>query len=417
MKPVVMYIDPGTGSMLFSLAIAIATTLVFGLRRLAVKLSFAISAGKTEKKITKKKPYVVYCENKRYWNVFKSICDEFENREIDVEYYTQSEDDPVFEEKYQFVKPTFIGEGNKGIAKLNFLSANIVLSTTPGLDVLQWKRSKDVDKYIHIPHGMGSMAGYRMFALDHYDAVLTNCENQNRVQRELEKVRKLPAKDLVLVGCTYLDEASKKVSKMEDYKGVDYNNITVVLAPTWGPSGLLARYEDKLIKALVDTGFNIIVRPHPQSYTSDKDLISRLEKEFEGVENLEWNQDDNNLEVLNRADIMITDFSGVVYDFAFLMNRPVIMTDDEVDTLIYDYDWLDKSVWHYKELDDLGDWFDESYLNDMKGRIVSILNSDERQEARQTAKKSLWVHQGEAAARVVDYMIDSFYKISEETHI
>ena len=44
-----LYIDPGTGSMLFSLFIGIATAAVFGFRALFVKIKFVLSGGKSEK--------------------------------------------------------------------------------------------------------------------------------------------------------------------------------------------------------------------------------------------------------------------------------------------------------------------------------------------------------------------------------
>ena len=139
-----LYIDPGTGSMLFTLAITIATTFVFAFRALIVKLRFIFSGGKADKTNASKIPYVIFSDHKRYWNIFKPICDEFEKRQINLTYYTQSEDDPVFQAKYNYVSPVFIGEGNKGFVKMNMLNAGVVMSTTPGLDVLQWKRSKNV---------------------------------------------------------------------------------------------------------------------------------------------------------------------------------------------------------------------------------------------------------------------------------
>ena len=82
-------------------------------------------------------------------------------------FYTSSEDDPALKKEYKYVKCEFIGEGNKGFAKLNMLNACIVLSTTPGLDVYQWKRSKDVNYYVHIPHAVGDLTLYRCFGLDY----------------------------------------------------------------------------------------------------------------------------------------------------------------------------------------------------------------------------------------------------------
>ena len=69
---------------------------------------------------------------------------EFDQRGVDVTYMTASSDDPALSCEYPHIHGEFIGEGNKAFAKLNFLKAKLLLSTTPGLDVYQWKRSKDV---------------------------------------------------------------------------------------------------------------------------------------------------------------------------------------------------------------------------------------------------------------------------------
>ncbi len=190
-----LYIDPGTGSMLFSLFIGITTAAIFGLRTLFVKLKFLFSAGKKEKDVDKEMiPYVIFSDHKRYWNVFKPICDELERRKIDSCYYTASSDDPALSEKYSHVHCSFIGAGNRAYAHLNMMSAQICLSTTPGLDVYQWKRSKDTNYYVHIPHSMGTLTMYRMFGLDFYDSVMLNGDFQERTLRKLETIRIIIAK-------------------------------------------------------------------------------------------------------------------------------------------------------------------------------------------------------------------------------
>ena len=85
---------------------------------------------------------------------------------------TASHDDPALVKNYEHVKCMFIGEGNKAYAKLNMLKADIVLSSTPGLDVYQWKRSRDVKYYVHILHAVSDASMYRMFGIDYYDSIL-----------------------------------------------------------------------------------------------------------------------------------------------------------------------------------------------------------------------------------------------------
>ena len=82
-QPFLLYIDPGTGSMLFSILIGAAATLFFLGNAAILKLKIIFSSKKGGKAAidTGYKDYVIYSDHKRYWNVFKPICDEFEKRQ------------------------------------------------------------------------------------------------------------------------------------------------------------------------------------------------------------------------------------------------------------------------------------------------------------------------------------------------
>ena len=178
-----LYIDPGTGSMLFAILIGIIGALSYLLKEWMVKLRFILSGGKKVETNVSQIPYVIFSDDKRYWTVFEPICREFDKRGIDIVYMTASPDDPALTSSLKHVKGKFIGEGNKAFAKLNFLNAAIVLSTTPGLDVYQWKRSKNVKYYVHMLHCANEVAGYHMFGIDYYDALMLSGEYQVRDTR------------------------------------------------------------------------------------------------------------------------------------------------------------------------------------------------------------------------------------------
>lgn len=396
----ILYIDPGTGSMLFSLFIGVAATFVFAFRAIIIKLRFMISGGKTEKINESKIPYVIFSDHKRYWNVFKPICDEFEKRGIDLIYYTQSEDDPCLSEKYNHVKAEFIGEGNKGFVKMNMLNAGTVISTTPGLDVFQWKRSKNVDKYIHIPHSF-DIESYRMFSLDHYDAVLTYGDHQIDFIRNIENLRPTTRrKDLVNVGATYFDNAIEHIKTLEKHE-LNKDNPTVIVAPSWGPSSILSRFGDKLIQSLVDTGFKIIIRPHPQSFSSEKEILEPLIQRYKTIE---WNRDNDNLAVLNRADMLITDFSSVMFDWAFMFDRPFMYAETNFDTSIYDAAWNDNTPWVLTTAENIGIKLKEENFSNLREIILEAVNNTSLASARRTLKDVCWTHQGESAKIIVDYL-------------
>ena len=170
------YIDPGTGSMLFAILIGIIGALNYLLKTWLVKLRFILSGGKKVEEDSEKLSLVIFADDKRYWNVFRPLCREFDQRGVDVTYMTASSDDPALSCEYPHIHGEFIGEGNKAFAKLNFLKAKLLLSTTPGLDVYQWKRSKGVGCYVHIPHTASDVTLYRMFGIDYYDAIMLSGE-------------------------------------------------------------------------------------------------------------------------------------------------------------------------------------------------------------------------------------------------
>ncbi|MBR4933324.1 MAG: CDP-glycerol--glycerophosphate glycerophosphotransferase, partial [Clostridia bacterium] len=204
------YIDPGTGSMLFGILIGVIGAAIYSIRMLWIKLRFKMSGGKTEK-ANQTTAIAIFSDDKRYWKIFEPIVREMDKRGKNVIYMTASPDDPALECEFAHVKTEFIGTDNKAFAKLNFLDATILLSTTPGLDVYQWKRSKQVKYYIHIPHAASEIVLYRMFGIDYYDSVMLSGQYQADDIRNLEKIRSLPEKELVMVGIPYMDEMAKRL--------------------------------------------------------------------------------------------------------------------------------------------------------------------------------------------------------------
>ena len=398
-----LYIDPGTGSMLFAVLVGILGAAIFVFRELYLKLRFYLSGGKRKKRDEQRRPIVIFSESKRYWNVFESICDELERRGQDALYLTASQDDPVFSKPYSHVRSECIGEGNKGIARLNLLKADIVLSTTPGLDVYQWKRSREVKRYVHIPHAASDIVLYRMFGIDFYDAVLLSGAYQAEQIRELEALRNLPAKELPIVGMTYMDALKARLERAEP---IGEHPVTVLLAPSWGQSAILSRYGARIIEALLKTGYRIVIRPHPQSFVSETELIEGLMRQYPDSDRLAWNRDNDNFEVLRRSDVLISDFSGVIFDFALVFDKPVLYADTSFDRSPYDACWIKEELWTFRTLPQIGEPLNEQDLDRMKERIDGILHAQTKRLARDTARAETWAYPGEAAKRTVDYLIE-----------
>ena len=397
-----MYIDPGTGSMLFTILVGTISAGAYALRDQMVKVRFYLSGGRSQKDTGKHPEYAIFSDSKRYWNVFEPICDEFESRGIELTYMTASEDDPALDKDYRFVKCEFIGEGNKAYAKLNMVSAYVVVSSTPGLGVYQWKRSKLVDYYIHVIHAANEIALYRMFGLDFYDAVLLSGQYQIDELRELEEKRYLPQKELVLAGIPYMDAMREKILTVAPRQ---HSGKCVLLAPSWGPNSIFNKYGSRVLDELIKTGYDIIVRPHPQSFIADPDMMQDIIEKYPETDKLRWDRSSDNFDSLLEADILISDFSGIIFDFTLAFDKPVVYANVNFNTDCYDHYWLDrKTLWTEDILPHLGLALNEENITDLKNVIDTCLSETRYKEGRDKARAETWAHMGEGAKRTADFI-------------
>ena len=405
-----LYIDPGTGSMLFTVLIGIVGAAVYSIRLFSIKLRVKLSGGKVNLNADRV-PIAIFSDNKRYWNIFEPICRELSKREIDVLYLTASEDDPAFNAGLEHFEAKYIGPGDKVFGALNNLKAVILLSTTPGLDVYQWKRSPHVKWYVHIPHAASDITLYRMFGIDYYDAVLLSGEYQVRQIRDLEQLRGLPAKELKLVGIPYMDVMMQRLA---DEGPAPEHSRTVLLAPSWGPSALFQVYGGRIIELLLKTGYHIIVRPHPQSFQSEKEMIDELMQSFPTSDQLEWNRDTDNFDVLRRSDILVSDFSGVFFDFALIYDKPVIYTDPDFDLAPYDAWWLKQPLWTTSALPRLGRCLNEENIGELKSLIDECISDPRFAEGRKQVREETWAHFNEGAVLAADYLTETYARLIQE---
>ena len=241
--------------------------------------------------------------------------------------------------------------------------------------------------------------------------MLLSGEYQIRQIRELERLRSLPAKELRLVGMPYLDSMLRR---LEADGPLPPHPVTVLLAPSWGASGILSRYGSEIIRALLETGYHLITRPHPQSFTAEKERMEALMKEFPESDQLEWNRDNDNYPVLRRSDIMISDFSGVIFDYSLVFGKPVIYADTEFDKSPYDACWLSEELWTFRVLPKIGRPLRQEEFGYLKELIGSMLDNPSYEEAIREAREETWTHIGSAAALAADYLIEKQQALLDE---
>lgn len=101
----------------------------------------------------------------------------------------------------------------------------------------------------------------------------------------------------------------------------------VVIAPSWHEGNILEVVGPQLTNALLEAGFSVIFRPHYKIAELKPDFIQRLQNSFGHDPDFELiiaGQDNIHL---YRADVLISDYSGVALEYAYLTERPVVFID------------------------------------------------------------------------------------------
>lgn len=397
-----LYIDPGTGSMLISVFIGVFASLWFLLKKLYIKFKYGFNL-KNKNSISSLKTdnVVIFSDSKRYITLFLPILNELDKENIKAKYLTFDDDDPILSKKFNSITTKCIGKGNQAFSILNTLSSHILLSTTPSLDVYQWKRSKDVDKYVHILHEVGGANEYRMFGLAFFDSVLLTGGFQINEIREIEKLQHSKEKELVVVGSPYMDYLQDRYN---DHKNFTNTEKCILVAPTWGKNGLLSRYGERLIDALLKTYYHIIIRPHPQSMSSDKQIIDDLLNRYAKNEQVEFNYDLDNFNVLDKSCIMISDYSGVIFDYSFIFNKPVLYISSDINSDFNDSWFLDHEIYRYEAMRNLGREIKEGDFDNLQDIINETLSSKSIKDNREKIRDIMWQNRGNAARSVAEFI-------------
>lgn len=417
----IFYIDPGTGSMLISALIALISVGFFMIKGFIYqKLNVGDNKG-ANIDLSKKYGLVFYSEGKQYWYTFKPLLEECSRRGIPATYFTSGEDDPGLHADLEHIDTQYIGTGQESFYVLNRMTADMLVLTTPGLDVLEIKKNKNVKHYCHVTHAPGCIAGYKAYSVDYYDSVLLGGDGDIEVIAELEEKRKTPKKEVEVIGHTYLDVYRQNLLEDDRYKESFFDNDkpVVLVSPTWGNHSLLVKHGKKLLSKLEESNeFNVIVRAHPQSFISQEDLMEELMTAFPTTENRVWDREVDGLIAMSQADIMISDFSGIIFDFVSLFGKPILTMNAQYEKRGRDASDIEKDPWDLTLVGTFGQTISGSDIEKLPQIIQKALSetSDLSKDIAQV-KHIFDKYPNEAAVRGVNFIGEKLAEVRAEAAV
>jgi hypothetical protein len=314
------YLDPGTGTVIINLLIAAVMAGIYSFKSLILRM---LGKGKSENSLSCNQYRIsILTEGHQYWSTFQPIVNALISKNIPFRYYTLDVHDPALTIRSDIMQARFLGYGTLAHVKASQIEADILLSTTPNIGTAGYpiKRSPLVKEMIHIFHSINDISMYQTGSLDHYDTVYMVGDFQEKSIREIESLRQLEPKKLIALGLPYIDVLLNEVStKLEENA-----KKIVLVGSSWGSKGCLQSYGTDFIRDIALAGYQVIVRPHPQSLRTEQHLLSQYKEELKDIPNINWDETISPAESMSQADILISDTSAIRYDFAFLYENPVI---------------------------------------------------------------------------------------------
>ena len=358
----------------------------------------------------KQRSIVFYAENKASMNHFRLLISELtKERNFQICYVTSVKNDPILSINDKNILAFYIGDG---IVRTKFfleLKAKILIMDMPDLDSFHIKRSKIFPvHYIYIFHSMFSVHSYlRKGAVDNYDTIFCVGEHHKREILETEKIYGLKPKKLVNYGFGRLDTLLKEQSNFKKEE-LNTKNL-IIIAPTYGNSNLLKICGVKLIETLLDSNFKVLLRPHFRIFKESKDLIKIILDKFQNNNNFLLEEGIIKPQIFHSSRCMISDWSGISLEYAFVFERPIIYIDVPKKELNAEVDKIDLQPIEVSIREKIGYLVEPDNLTEIPN-IISEINDESRAEQIRDIRSKTVFNIGKSASIGADHITEILEK-------
>lgn len=276
----------------------------------------------------RKRDIVFYAETAAYWAYLGPFVEHLTGKlGRTVCYVTSDDDDPILSDPPDGVEAFAIGAGTVRTLFFATLEARLMVMSLLDLETFNIKKSKAaVVHYVYVPHNMISThMVFRKGAHNHFDTIFCVGPHQVAELREAERLYGLAVRNLVKNGYVRLDTIHRQAAAYPELPPGEALNI--LIAPSWGPQGLLEAGAEGLVKNLLDASYKVIIRPHGETIRRAGDRVAALERDFADNDRFQMILDGSTNRLLMEAHLLVSDWSGAAFSFAFGVERPVLFID------------------------------------------------------------------------------------------
>lgn len=280
-----------------------------------------------------------YSESNGFYKYFAGMIDYVRTHsDITVHYVTSDPNDGLFVNTPKGIVPYYIASDRYLVPLFMKLDCDMCVMTMPDLEKYHIKRSRvrsDIE-YVFACHGMGSVnSTFRKGSLDWFDTILCPGIDQFEEIRAAEKLYNTPEKLLVEAGYPLIDDMTERYEATEHRKN---DPPQIIIAPSWQKDNIIDLCAEKLIDVLSGTGYKIILRAHPQQVRHEAERFAVLSERYADNSNIEIQTDFSQTSPVMESDLLITDWSDIAWEFAFVTKRPVLYIDTPMKVMNPEYE-------------------------------------------------------------------------------
>jgi YidC/Oxa1 family membrane protein insertase len=260
----------------------------------------------------------------------------------------------------------------------------VLVMTTPDLDKFFLKRSRFSVNHVYVFHGMGSMhLQYNKGAFDAYDSIFCigpydYCEFETWSTKYGS-----PQKNLVKCGYPRIEKIyTDYLQRNSVQTGNTRRRKKILIAPSWHDNNILEFCIREIIDVLKNTEYDVVIRPHPEYVKRKMQTVQKISSFISDFKNISLELDLMSEESLLEADILITDWSAISFEYAFGTERPVLFINTPCKIFNPDYQELGLEPIEFSIRDKLGISVNFEDIKKIDSAIQNI--TEERDRYRNT---------------------------------
>ena len=172
---------------------------------------------------------------------------------------------------------------------------------------------------------------------------------------------------------------------------------------------------DGILSGLLPEPYHVIVRPHPQYVRHYGAKLNALEEKYSSYSNFELQTDFSSNETVFNADVLVTDWSGIAYEYSFTTLKPCLFINTPMKIMNPEYEKIGIVPFNVRVRETVGAALKPEEMNRIPETVQSLLERAPEYASviREEADRNVY-HRGESAEIGARRIIDEVFRQTEK---